>query len=192
MTNTSTQPRTVSTVDRGKLDIKALVLLAVLLAAGFILNFTVGKSIATLTGNAIGPEFIISAFCLTILIIRPNIGQALVIGLISAAVIQLTTSSPFIDFAAEGIAAMLMALIVNLGMRTPAAKLIPLVGTFVATAVSGIIFMTIKLATMGFAPEVVAALPAAMLPVIFATAAFNAVVVAALYLPMRKALKLGD
>ena len=29
----------------------------------------------------ISPEFIISAFCLTILVVRPNIGQALVIGL---------------------------------------------------------------------------------------------------------------
>ena len=37
----------------------------------------------------ISPEFIISAFCLTILVVRPNIGQALVIGLISAAVIQI-------------------------------------------------------------------------------------------------------
>ena len=33
---TTAQPRTVATVDRGKLDIKALVLLAILLAAGFI------------------------------------------------------------------------------------------------------------------------------------------------------------
>ena len=40
---TATQPRTVQTADRGKLDVRALVLLAILLAAGFILNFTVGK-----------------------------------------------------------------------------------------------------------------------------------------------------
>ena len=35
--NTTAQPRTVQTADRGKLDIRALVLLAILLAAGFIL-----------------------------------------------------------------------------------------------------------------------------------------------------------
>ena len=40
---TAAQPRTVQTADRGKLDVRALVLLAILLAAGFILNFTVGK-----------------------------------------------------------------------------------------------------------------------------------------------------
>ncbi len=110
---TATQPRTVQTADRGKLDVRALVLLAILLAAGFILNFTVGKAISGISGGMISPEFIISAFCLTILVVRPNIGQALVIGLISAAVIQITTTSPFVDFAAEGIAAMLMAGIVN-------------------------------------------------------------------------------
>ena len=90
---TAAQPRTVQTADRGKLDVRALVLLAILLAAGFILNFTVGKAISGISGGMISPEFIISAFCLTILVVRPNIGQALVIGLISAAVIQITTTS---------------------------------------------------------------------------------------------------
>ena len=85
---TATQPRTVQTADRGKLDVRALVLLA----AGFILNFTVGKAISGISGGMISPEFIISAFCLTILVVRPNIGQALVIGLISAAVIQIIFS----------------------------------------------------------------------------------------------------
>ena len=114
---TAAQPRTVQTADRGKLDVRALVLLAILLAAGFILNFTVGKAISGISGGMISPEFIISAFCLTILVVRPNIGQALVIGLISAAVIQITTTSPFVDFAAEGIAAMLMfQMVLNIGM----------------------------------------------------------------------------
>ena len=179
--------RTVAAADRGKLDIQALVLLAVLLAAGFILNFTVGKAISGISGGLISPEFIISAFCLTILVVRPSVGQALVIGLISAAVIQITTTSPFIDFAAEGIAAMLMALIVRVGMGS-GAKVVPLIGSFVTTAVSGVIFMLIKIAMVGAAGE----LAAAMLPVVLLTAAFNAVLVQALYLPIRKALKLAD
>ncbi len=180
--------RTVAAADHGKLDIQALVLLAVLLAAGFILNFTVGKAISGISGGLISPEFIISAFCLTILVVRPSVGQALVIGLISAAVIQITTTSPFIDFAAEGIAAMLMALIVRVGMGSGAKKVIPLIGSFVTTAVSGVIFMLIKIAMVGAAGE----LAAAMLPVVLLTAVFNAVLVQALYLPIRKALKLAD
>ena len=190
-TNTQ-QARTVNTIDHGKLDVKALVLLAVLLAAGFILNFTVGKVISSATGGAIRPEFIISAFCLTILVVRPNIGQALVIGLISAAVIQITTTSPFIDFVAEGVAAMVMAAIINAGMKSGAKAAIPAVGTFVTTVLSGVIFMVIKLALFGFSAEMVAVLPAAMLPVIFATAVFNAVLVTALYIPVKKALKVTD
>ncbi|HJF44568.1 hypothetical protein [Thermophilibacter provencensis] len=180
--------RTVAAADHGKLDIQALVLLAVLLAAGFILNFTVGKAISGISGGLISPEFIISAFCLTILVVRPSVGQALVIGLISAAVIQITTTSPFVDFAAEGVAAMLMALIVRVGMGSGAKKVVPLIGSFVTTAVSGVIFMLIKIAMVGAAGE----LAAAMLPVVLLTAVFNAVLVQALYLPIRKALKLAD
>ena len=188
----NTQPtgsaRTVNAVDRGGLDIKSLVLLAVLLAAGFILNFTVGKAISAVSGGAIAPEFIISAFCLTILIVRPNLLQALVIDLISAAVIQVTTTSPGIDFVAEGVAAVVMALIVNAGMSTGAKAIIPTVGTFVTTFLSGFIFMVIKMAMMGLATE----LAAVMMPVIALTAVFNAILVGALCLPVRKALGLND
>ena len=65
---TAAQPRTVQTADRGKLDVRALVLLAILLAAGFILNFTVGKAISGISAGMINPEIIISTFCLTILV----------------------------------------------------------------------------------------------------------------------------
>ena len=187
-TNTSAQVRTVTSVDRGKLDIKALVLLAVLLAAGFILNFTVGKAISTISAGTIAPEFIISAFCLTILIVRPNAVQALIIGLVSAAVIQITTTSPGIDFVAEGIAAVVMALIVNAGMKTGAKAIIPTVGTFVTTFLSGAIFMVIKMAMMQFDTSLVSL----MLPVVALTAVFNAILVGALYLPIKHALKLAD
>lgn len=184
---TAAQPRTVQTADRGKLDVRALVLLAILLAAGFILNFTVGKAISGISGGMISPEFIISAFCLTILVVRPNIGQALVIGLISAAVIQITTTSPFVDFAAEGIAAMLMAVIVNAAKDGQVKSAVAIVATFVTTFVSGVIFMVIKMAMLG----VVGELAAAMLPVVAMTAVFNAILVGALYLPIQKALRLS-
>lgn len=190
--NASAQPsgtaRNVAAAERGGLDIKSLVLLAVLLAAGFILNFTVGKAISAISGGAIAPEFIISAFCLAILVIRPSVPQALIIGLISAAVIQVTTTSPGIDFVAEGVAAIVMALIVKAGMRTAAKAVTPVAGTFVTTFLSGFIFMLIKMALMGFATE----LAAVMMPVIALTAVFNAILVGALYLPIKKALGLND
>ena len=184
----SGRPRTVAIDERRCLDIQSLVLLAVLLAAGFILNFTAGKVISAVSGGAIAPEFIVSAFCLAILVIRPTIPQALVIGLISAAVIQITTSSPGIDFVAEGIAAVAMASIVNVGARTPARNLVPVVGTFITTFLSGMIFMVIKMALMGFAGE----LAAVMTPVVTVTAVFNAILVGALYQPVKQSLGLNE
>lgn len=184
----SGRPRTVAIDERRGLDIQSLVLLAVLLAAGFILNFTVGKAISAVSGGAIAPEFIVSAFCLAILVIRPTIPQALVIGLISAAVIQITTSSPGIDFVAEGIAAVAMASIVNVGARTPARNLVPVVGTFITTFLSGMIFMVIKMALMGFAGE----LAAVMTPVVTVTAVFNAILVGTLYQPVKQSLGLNE
>ena len=89
---------------------------------------------------------------------------------------------------AEGVAAVLMALIVNAGMKTPAKGIIPIVGTFVCTFVSGFIFMLIRMALMQFDM----AIAAAMLPVVALTAVFNAILVGALYVPVKKALKLGD
>lgn len=184
----SGRPRTVAIDERRGLDIQSLVLLAVLLAAGFILNFTAGKAISAVSGGAIAPEFIVSAFCLAILVIRPNIPQALVIGLISAAVIQITTSSPGIDFVAEGISAVAMASIVNVGARTPARNLVPVVGTFITTFLSGMIFMVVKMALMGFAGE----LAAVTTPVVTVTAVFNAILVGALYQPVKQSLGLNE
>lgn len=184
----SGRPRTVAIDERRGLDIQSLVLLAVLLAAGFILNFTAGKAISAVSGGAIAPEFIVSAFCLAILVIRPTIPQALVIGLISAAVIQITTSSPGIDFVAEGIPAVAMASIVNVGARTPARNLVPVVGTFITTFLSGMIFMVVKMALMGFAGELVAV----MTPVVTVTAVFNAILVGALYQPVKQSLGLNE
>lgn len=184
----SGRPRTVAIDERRGLDIQSLVLLAVLLAAGFILNFMAGKAISAVSGGAIAPEFIVSAFCLAILVIRPTIPQVLVIGLISAAVIQITTSSPGIDFVAEGIAAVAMASIVNVGARTPARNLVPVVGTFITTFLSGMIFMVVKMALMGFAGE----LAAVMTPVVTVTAVFNAILVGALYQPVKQSLGLNE
>lgn len=184
----SGRPRTLAIDERRGLDIQSLVLLAVLLAAGFILNFTAGKAISAVSGGAIAPEFIVSAFCLAILVIRPTIPQALVIGLISAAVIQITTSSPGIDFVAEGIAAVAMASIVNVGARTPARNLVPVVGTFITTFLSGMIFMVVKMTLMGFAGE----LAAVMTPVVTVTAVFNAILVGALYQPVKQSIGLNE
>lgn len=187
-TNTANaqQARTVAAVDHGKLDLKALTLYAILLAAGFVLNLTVSKFFSGLTGGFLSPEFIIAAFCLEILIIKPNIGQAAVIGLLAGVVIQITASVKGPDLIAEPVAAAVMALLVSAFADSRAKGLLPLVGTFVVTFISGIIYAAIFSFLIMKNPAFVGV----MAPVVAATGVANAIIVAALHLPIKKALKL--
>lgn len=187
-TNTANaqQARTVAAVDHGKLDLKALTLYAILLAAGFVLNMTVSKFFSGLTGGFLSPEFIIAAFCLEILIIKPNIGQAAVIGLLAGVVIQITASVKGPDLIAEPVAAVVMALLVSALSDSKAKGLLPLVGTFVVTFISGIIYAVIFSFLIMKNPAFVGV----MAPVVAATGVANAIIVAALHPPIKKALKL--
>lgn len=187
-TNTANaqQARTVAAVDHGKLDLKALTLYAILLATGFVLNMTVSKFFSGLTGGFLSPEFIIAAFCLEILIIKPNIGQAAVIGLLAGVVIQITASVKGPDLIAEPVAAVVMALLVSALSNSKAKGLLPLVGTFVVTFISGIIYAVI----FSFLIMKNPAFMGVMAPVVAATGVANAIIVAALHLPIKKALKL--
>ena len=86
---TNTQARTISAnadADKGILDITSLVLLAILLAAGFILNMTVGNALAA---TGIKPQFIIAAYALAIALTQASFAQAAIFGILSAAVIQI-------------------------------------------------------------------------------------------------------
>ena len=153
------QARTVTTTERsGKADVSSLVLLAVLLAAGFILNLTVGNALAIV---GIKPQFIIASYALAILLSRAGFGQAAVFGLVSAAVIQLTTSIPGLNFVTE------------------------LVAAFLTTLVSGALFAVAGTLIMGAALGTVVV----KIPLVLGTAVFNAVVVQALYFPLKKVLK---
>jgi len=87
------------------LDITSLVLVAVLFAAGCILDFTVAKSLSI--GN-IQPEFVIASFCLSILLVRPKIYQGAIIGALAATLIQFNTSIPFLEYACDIPAAIIM------------------------------------------------------------------------------------
>ena len=180
MATSTSQARTVSAAsNKGLVDVGSLVLLAILLAAGFILNMTVGNALA-MTG--IKPQFIIAAYALAIALTRATAPQAIVYGLISAAIIQLTTSIPGLNFATEVAGALAMVACVKSGIGGD--KVNPLIAAFVATLVSGALFAVCGTLVMG------AALPTALakVPVVLGTAVFNAVVVQALYFPLKKVL----
>ncbi|RIY20831.1 hypothetical protein CJI56_00355, partial [Gardnerella vaginalis] len=68
-------------IKKHALDVTSLVLVAVLFAAGCILDFTVAKALSI--GN-IKPNFLIASFCLAILLVRPNVIQGAIIGALAA------------------------------------------------------------------------------------------------------------
>ena len=177
---TNTEARTVSAAAKSSalVDIKSLVLLAILLAAGFILNMTLGNALGIV---GIKPQFIIAAYALTILLTRANLGQAAVYAVISAAVIQLTTSIPGLNFLTELVAALLMSALVKANF---AGKANPLVSAFLTTLVSGALFAVLGTVLMG--AELATAV--VKVPIVLGTAVFNAIVVQALYFPLKKVL----
>ena len=182
MADTNSQARTVTAAAHTGTDVTSLILLAVLLAAGFILNLTVGNSLAMV---GIKPQFIIASYALAILLTRASFGQAAIYGLISAAVIQFTTSIPGLNFATELVAALVMAALIRADMKVAGRNVTPLVATFVTTLVSGLLFAVAGNVIMGAAIATVVV----KIPLVLGTAAFNAIVVQALYFPLKKALK---
>ena len=177
----SQEARTVSASAKssGLVDIKSLVLLAILLAAGFILNMTLGNALGIV---GIKPQFIIAAYALAILLTRANLAQSALYAALSACVIQLTTSIPGLNFLTEIVAALAMSALVkaNIGGQ----KLNPLVSAFVTTLISGALFAVIGTLMMG------AALPTVVVkvPLVLGTAVFNAIVVQALSTPLARVL----
>lgn len=169
------------------LDITSLVLVAVLFAAGCILDFTVAKSLSI--GN-IQPEFVIASFCLSILLVRPKIYQGAIIGALAATLIQFNTSIPFLEYACDIPAANIMTAIligyIRVFPKDAARKVsvFPFIATFITTVISGCIFALIAAFFILHSPNMVMV----MLPIILGTAVFNAVVVEVLYAPIRLVL----
>lgn len=163
-------------------DISSLILLAVLLAAGFILNMTVGNALAIV---GIKAQFIIASYALAILLSNAGFGQAAVFGLLSAAVIQFTTSIPGLNFVTELVAALVMAALVRRPIRVGGRDVTPLVAAFATTLVSGALFAVAGTLIMGAALGTVVV----KVPIVLGTAVFNAVVVQALYVPLSKVAK---
>ena len=170
------------------LNITSLVLVAVLFAAGCILDFTVAKPLSI--GN-IQPEFVIASFCLSILLVRPKIYQGAIIGALAATLIQFNTSIPFLEYACDIPAAIIMTAMligyIRLFPKDANRKItvFPFIATFITTVISGCIFALIAAFFILHSPNMVMV----MLPIILGTAVFNAVVVEVLYIPLKAVLR---
>lgn len=183
MTNTAekrtAEKRVVKEESKAAAEIRSLILTAVLLAAGAVLKFFAG-SIINIGGMK--PNFIIAMYCLAILLIKPSLPRAAVIGILAGAVCQFFPGSPYINFISETAGALAMALMIRIPMQRNISSVL---STFVSTVVSGGLYTVCLFLFMRAAVETLVA----YVPIVLCTALINCVIVGVLYVPTRAALR---
>ena len=182
------QKREVTKENESGLSVRDLILIAVLLAAGAVLKLTV-SSFFSFAGMK--PNFIIAMYCLAIILVRPKLGQSLVIGLLAGLICQIPmlNATPWVNIPSEMLGALACGLLIHVPMRIAGkVDLNPLVTTFLSTAVSGYTFaLIVGVALNGLSLPVTLVTYAVM---VFGTATVNCILVAILTLPLKKVLKL--
>ncbi|MCC6109069.1 MAG: hypothetical protein LIV29_03425 [Denitrobacterium sp.] len=189
------QKRTITATEEAKgFSTRDLILIAVLLAAGAVLKLTLSSF---LTFAGMKPNFMIAMYCLAIILTRPKVYQAGIIGLITGFISQIPmlNATPLVNIASELVGALVCGILVatflrvakgNAGLHNVA---FPFVITFVVTVCSGYVFALIVGSAMNGLP--VAAVFATYAVMVLGTATLNAVLVAILAPILKKALKLA-
>ncbi|MCB7038476.1 tryptophan transporter [Eggerthella sinensis] len=167
-----------------------LILIAVLLAAGAVLKLTVGSLLSSM---GMKPNFIIAMYCLAIILTRPKVGQALIIGLLAGLICQvpMLNATPLLNIPSELLGALACGLLIKIPMNIGGKlDLNPLVNTFLSTVVSGGTFalLAIYINVVSTGGDVMVAL-ATYAAIVFGTATFNAILVQVLAMPLKKVLK---
>ncbi|MCL2320313.1 MAG: hypothetical protein FWC45_09525 [Treponema sp.] len=180
--------RTLVQEKKKGLQIRDILLVAILLAAGIVLKFFVGSVI----NFGIKPNFIIAMYCLAILLIKPGLIEAAIIGILAGAISQFFPGQPYLNLASEPIGAVAMCLLARIPMEKAKIPIKPLIITFITTVVSGFVFVGLMYVLYYVRPTMLHGKPAALAVfagVVFGTAIINAVIVQVLYIPLRLALK---
>ena len=164
---------------KGLKNTKNLILVGVMMAVGIVLRLFAG---VIAVGN-MHPNFLIATYCLSIFVIRPNVKEAAIIGLISGLISQIGTSMPWLGLGSETLGAIAMCLLILI----PLPKLVkPVVCTFLATCISGFAFTA--LAAVTYANPMPLAQFISMATVTLVTAVLNMVIVTVLSIPVNKVL----
>lgn len=168
---------------------KQLAVVAVLLAIGAVLR-AVTPPIAGIT-----PNFVIAMYCLAILLIRPNLGGAIGVGLVGGAVAMIFSKSPipYLNLISEPAGAIACACIVSflpeLSLKNYSFK--PILAAALGTLVSGLVYITLNFKfALNLPPEkIMIAWNAAFITVVLPVTAINAVLAQILYAPAKKFLR---
>lgn len=155
-----------------------------LLALGAILHL-VSPSIAGVT-----PNWMIATYCVAILLTKPSYAQTLGIGFVAAFLTILTSKSafPYGNLLSEPGGALTAALVTRAMMnlswkRIGGMDITPIVSGFLATVVSGGIFVTLLWQVLELPSTVYVK---AMWPLVLMVAGLNAVITPVLYIPAQK------
>jgi hypothetical protein len=186
MQNTNTAPvkRDVARIERkGLQNVRNLILLGVLLAAGTVL-----KAVNPINVPGMKPNFVIAMYCLSIMLINPTLVEGLIIGVLAGVVCQFFPGTPYINIATEAVGAVAMTLLLRAPLRIKKVDLHPTVATFLSTLCSGFTFVAVMYLAFYAGANVTPVTLGAFLGIIFGTAAINAVIVQALVVPMKLAL----
>ena len=173
--------------EREGLSVRDLILVAVLLAAGAVLKLTVSSF---LSFGGMKPNFIIAMYCLAIILVRPKLAQAIVIGLIAGLICQIPmlAATPYVNIPSEVLGALACGLLIRIPLKIGGKlDLNPLVTTFLSTVVSGYTFAIIVGVVLNGL-----SLPATLVTyavMVFGTATINCILVAVLAMPLRRVLE---
>lgn len=179
--------RIVAEREREGLSVRDLILVAVLLAAGAVLKLTVSSF---LSFGGMKPNFIIAMYCLAIILVRPKLAQAIVIGLIAGLICQIPmlAATPYVNIPSEVLGALSCGLLIRIPLKIGGKlDLNPLVTTFLSTVVSGYTFaIIVGVVLNGLSLPVTLVTYAVM---VFGTATINCILVAVLAMPLRRVLE---
>ncbi|MDR2110524.1 MAG: hypothetical protein LBP32_04380 [Spirochaetaceae bacterium] len=166
-------------------SVRDALLIGALLAAGAVLKFFVGSVI----NFGMKPNFIIAMYCLIILLIKPPLPEAAVIGVLSGAICQFFPGQPYINFVSELAGAAAMGLLAKIPLERFKIPVKTILCTFLSTLVSGFTFIGVMYGLYYAGAGITPTPLAIFLAIIFGTACINAIIVQALYIPLKLALK---
>ncbi len=182
------EKRVVLKEKKAGLTISDVILVGVLLATGAVLKFFVGS----MFNAGMKPNFIIAMYCLAILIIKPKLSEAIVIGIIAGAICQVFPGTPYINLISEPLGAFVMAVLISLPLKFKMYSLLkPVLGTFLSTLASGLSYLGILYIAFYAGADVEAIPFSAFSIMILLTAIVNAIIVQILYVPVKLALGRG-
>jgi hypothetical protein len=179
------EKRTFVQQEKKGLQIRDILLISILLASGAVLKFFVGSVI----NFGMKPNFIIAMYCLTILLIKPRLLEAAIIGLLAGAICQFFPGQPYLNFASELAGALAMCLFVKIPLEKIKIPVKPIFCAFFGTLVSGFTFIGIMYLLYYTGTDIKPTPLAIFMAIIFGTATINAVIVQVLYIPLKLALK---